>query len=183
LLRDLIARDRGEAEAKLFEQFQMPELDLVASIGGELLEHTPVFHGACATMSAAWVALLRDRCNIPAVAVAGDLTIEARTIFVCASNLPESTTGTEITAWDGHCWIEIANVVGDVSIFRTARTSNRLSRLRAFIEENFGLEQGLLLCRRPKLAQMKMTYEPRYVLTEAQINGLLRGLRHQVRHG
>jgi hypothetical protein len=80
VLKELIARDRSHDDAALFEQCHVSDVDAVATIGAEILDHTPVFHGACASMSAAWAALLSDRLELPAVAVAGDLMIGGFTI-------------------------------------------------------------------------------------------------------
>lgn len=180
VLRALIARDRGDDEAQRYERFQGTDFSRAGDLGRELLAHTPVLHGACAAMSAAWVALLRDRHDVPAVVVAGDLIIEGFTIFVCDRNVPLSTDVTDMTPWDGHCWIEIDGHVGDASIFRTARTLHRPSRLTDFIERQFGLERGLMLAEHADLVRAGMSYVPKYVLTETQINALLAGLKHQV---
>jgi hypothetical protein len=180
ILRALIARDRGEEDAQRYERYQATDFSLVGNLGQELLAHTPVLHGACAAMSAAWVALLRDRHDVPAVAVAGDLIIEGFSIFVADRNVPQSTDLADMTPWDGHCWMEIDGHVGDASIFRTVRTINRPSRLRDFIERQFGLQRGLMLAEHADLTRAGMSYVPKYVLTETQINALLAGLKHQI---
>jgi hypothetical protein len=183
VLKELIARDRSHDDAALFEQCHVSDVDAVATIGAEILDHTPVFHGACASMSAAWAALLSDRLELPAVAVAGDLMIGGFTIFLCDRNLPDATPGSPMQMWDGHCWIEIDGWIGDISVFRTARTINRPSRLKSFVESNFGLEKGLMLARCEQLETNGMHYVPKYVLNDMQINALLAGLRHQVQQG
>jgi len=179
-LRKLIAQYRGEEDATEFQQFRAQNLAPIENTGKELLDHTPVFHGACAPMSAAWAALLRDRYNIPAVAVAGNLVMEGATVFLCDRNIPDSTDSPDIVPWDGHCWMEVGGYVGDASIFRTARTMHSRSKLRDFVERRFGLQRGLMLASRENLSRIDMVYAPKYVLTETQINALLNGLRLQV---
>jgi len=179
-LKDLVARARGYKDAAEFEKCHVSDADAVMAIGAEILKHTPMFHGACAPMSAAWAALLSDRLRLHAVAVAGDLKIGDFTIFLCDRNIPDPGAGSTKQMWDGHCWIEIDGWIGDISIFRTARTINRSSRLKSFVESNFGLERGLMFARCREVEALGMHYVPKYVLTETQINALLAGLRHQI---
>lgn len=174
-IEDLIAQYRGEGDANRFSKYRVVDSDAIAELAMDLLKHTPVQHGACAVMSAAWASLLRDRLGIPAVAVAGDLLVEGRTVYLCESNLPTSSRASQNISWDGHCWVEVGSYLGDCSIFRTARTIQRPSHLKTFIEEHFGLQRGLLLAPRASLSNIGMHYLPKYVLTETQIASLLSG--------
>lgn len=180
---ELIRRDRGKSDADLFQQFRLSDTQPITDTVSEMLGHLPVMFGACAQTSAAWAALLRDRHNIPAVTVVGDLIIEGTSVFPCDRNIPDPANSSESdwAAWNGHCWIEIDGYVGDMSIFRTAKKIERPSVLKAFIERHFGPKRGAILVNHSELAAMGMYYVPKYVLTEDQINALINVMRHQVR--
>lgn len=90
----------------------MTDTGPVTEAGSELLHMIPPMHGACAGMSAMWQALLRDRFEMPAtLAVAGDLVIEGRQVFVCDRNVPDGTEQVDSGVWDGHCWVQIGELM------------------------------------------------------------------------
>jgi hypothetical protein len=178
---DLIRRDRGQQDEEQFSKFRISDTQPFTDTACEFLAHTPAIFGRCAPMSAAWAALLRDHHGIPAVVVAGDLMLERCPAFVCDRNIPApSKAATEMENWDGHCWIEVDGRVGDISVFRTARVIDRPSVLKDFIERHFGLHRGMMLVERSALDAIQMDYVPKYVLTEAQITGLILGMRHEI---
>lgn len=180
-LLSLIARDRSTADAERFRHYRLVDPTPVMEFGRQLLDNTPVLHGACAGMSAMWAAGLTDRYNIPAVVVAGDLIINGRPAFLSQCNLPDGTEQVDSGTWNGHCWVQADDMICDASIFRTARTRPDGSHLKAFIDEHFGLHRGLMVCSATELARGGMHYVPKYVLNETQITGLIRGLHHQIK--
>jgi hypothetical protein len=187
MLQELIIRDRGLPDASEFDAFRLSTEAKrnVTAVGSEILTHTPNFFGACAVISAMWAALLRDRHAIPALAVAGDLTIDGSTVFRCSSNIPhpDELTQSVFSSWDGHCWIEIDGHIGDGSIFRTARAIQRPSVLKQFINVRFRPEKQLILSRCSDMESINMHYTPRFVLTEAQVNMLINGMQDLVSNG
>lgn len=176
-LNKLITLHRGQDDAEAYSSFTLSNPQVLAETAREILGKAPPLFGACAMLSAGWASLLRA-CDIPAIAVAGDLSICGTKIFKCNNNLPEpGKAGKVITkSWDGHCWIEIDGCVGDLSIFRTAYAIKGPSVLNEFIMNKFGQGRGALLSPTSQLQTMGMDYIPKYVLNEAQINGLVAGL-------
>jgi hypothetical protein len=128
-------------------------------------------------MSAAWAAMLRDKYGIPAVAVAGHLTVGGVTVFTCSENIPMSTTDAPPVEWSGHCWIEVGGCIGDISIFRTAAKISQPSVLKNFIQRKFAKSAGMLLAPHADLDDLGMIYTPMFVLDEERITGLCRGQR------
>lgn len=182
-LRELIVKSRGTVEMESHSKFKLPpRSQILIDTAKNILSSVPPLFGACAMLSAGWAALLRDHHHIPAIAVAGNLSIHGTTIFKCTKNLPEAGKSGKVISevWDGHCWLEIDGVVGDLSIFRTAYAIKGTSRLKEFILANFGEGKGALLCPENQLHSMGMEYEPKYVLNEPQINGLVAGLSTQI---
>ena len=184
-LEKLIARDRGTPERDQYSTYMLPAPHVLVETARKFLAHIPPTFGACAMLSAGWAAFLRDNHNIPAIAVAGDLKVRGTKVFKCKENLPQpGQTGKVISrTWDGHCWLEVGGYVGDLSIFRTAYAIQQPSILKEFILEKFGYGRGALLCPERELHTLGMAYEPKYVLNENQINGLVAGLRAQITNG
>jgi len=178
-IKQLISRYRGVDDALLYQSFRLNEFPAFAASAKVIMQTIPPSFGACAMLSAAWAAYLRDNHNIPAIVVAGDLKIGKARVFKCKTNLPEfkGSTNTFINKnWVGHCWIEIDGYIGDLSIFRTAYSITGSSILKDFILNEFGYGRGALLSQYSEVEIKGMKYLPKYVLTERQINGLIRGL-------
>ena len=182
MISDLIRRDRGAEESVLFDEYRISSGDVFAKSARELLANTPVMFGKCAPMSAMWGALLRDRYAVPAAVVVGDLIIEGHTIFRCNGNIPEGEAATEshCLAWEGHCWVEIDGMVGDISLLQTARMIERPSVLKTFLDTHIGLHRGMIMMDRTRLETMGMAYVAKHVLTDSQMNGLIAGMKHEI---
>lgn len=177
-IKNLIASSRGLEDADLFSSYKLDNPKVLVETAKEVLSAIEPSFGACTLMSACWSAFLRDKHNIPAVVIAGDLNINGNTIFKCKENIPQpGKTGKVISKkWDGHCWVEIDNYIGDLSIFRTAYSINRPSLLRNFVLEKFGAGRGALLCPIDEIQILGIEYKPKFVLNENQINGIVAAL-------
>ncbi len=177
-LSKLISRDRGIEELEKYLSFNLHDANPLAESAKNIMQNVPPAFGSCAMLSAAWVATLNDKYNIPAVAVAGGLKIGEKNIFKCKKNIPEfnGTKRQVIDNWDGHCWIEVDGLIGDLSIFRTAYSIKGNSVLKNHIITNFGHGRGALLSPNEELISHNMKYNPKYILKENQINALLKGL-------
>jgi hypothetical protein len=176
-LNKLIMLHRGQNDAETYSRYSLSSPQILAETAREILAMAPPLFGAFAMLSAGWASLLRS-CGIPAIAVAGDLNICGTKVFKCNRNLPVAGNSGKaiIKSWDGHCWIEIDGCVGDLSIFRTAYAIKAPSVLNQFIVNKFGQGRGMLLSPTGQLQTMGMDYVPKYVLNDAQINGLVAGL-------
>ncbi len=172
----LIAASHGPDESRRFTRFTPTSevLRAVADVGREILQHVPSAPGACALMTAVWVTLVRDRTGLPVHHVAGNLAVDGERIYGCDSPAGEIAAAFDQSqlAWDGHCWLAIGQFVGDLSIFRTAYSSRSHPRLRRVVLEEFGPGRGLLLARSQSLAASGLLYEPNYVLSATQVDGL-----------
>ncbi|WP_335924625.1 hypothetical protein [Shewanella indica] len=130
-----------------------------------------------------WAGYLRDKYHIPAVVVAGDLKVKGRRIFRCKKNLPQGGKSGQIYTgkWDGHCWIEVDGVIGDLSLFRTAYLLTEPSILKDYVVENFGYGKGALICPKDELP-VGIQYEAKYVLNDEQISCFIAGMSYQLKH-
>lgn len=104
LTQDFVAHFRGEPDAELWSSFSRIDLNLISQSAKEILAGVPPLFGSCAMLSATWVTYLRERHNIPAVAVAGDLVLDNVSVFfvietsrmVRASAFKTQASGTDI---------------------------------------------------------------------------------------
>ncbi|MBU0673151.1 MAG: hypothetical protein KJ950_00740 [Proteobacteria bacterium] len=184
ILKKLITKYCGKQKADEYFSFKLEGKQVLIDTAQELLESLPPSFGACALISATWAGFLRDKYSVPAIVVAGDLEIEDKKIFKCRKNLPvpKKTGKLVLGKWDGHCWIEVDGIIGDLSIFRTAYAVKGPSILKEYIVSNFGIGRGAFLCPKNEFPT-DLKYVPKYVLDRKQINGLISGMMYQLEHG
>lgn len=121
-LHGLIARALGASDAERFVRFQLKDVGVLTQTARSLLSLVAPMPGACLMLSASWALFLREKHAIPAVAVAGDLKVRDEWIFRGTDALPSTGRNENVVRgkWRGHCWIEVSDFVGDLSLFRTA---------------------------------------------------------------
>ncbi len=182
-LYQLISKYRGVCEANRFAEYKLESLQVLADTAKEFMTNVPPSFGLCTLMSAGWAGYLQDHYSVPAIVVAGDLAINNTKVFKCKKNLTVAkNTGKFIAEkWNGHCWIEVDGIIGDMSIFRTAYSIDRPSVLKNYIVSQFGYGRGAMICPNHQLPQ-GMKYIPKYVLTDNQINGLIAGMSCHLEH-
>ena len=133
-------------------------------------------------MSVGLVAVLKYHYSIEALAVQGDLKINEFDIFKCRDNIGMPSQNDELIhkQWDGHCWVEIGNILCDLSIFRTAQAEKHPSLLKSYVESNFGDGKEGLISPIERIPN-EITFHPKFVLNDIQIAGIIRGLSAQQR--
>jgi hypothetical protein len=183
-LRRLIVKSLGAKKASEYFAYRLDGYNAVSEAASEIMSSVPPSFGSCVLISSAWAGLLSDHFNIPAVVVAGSLKIDGKYVFKYEGELPKPTksnSAIEMT-WSGHCWIEIDGKVGDLSIFRTAYSIQRPSRLKDFVISNFGYGRGAFLASISELPK-GLKYEPNSVLTNEQVNMFISSLSYQIEKG
>lgn len=173
----LIAESYDATEADRAIAFQPSEfaVEQLVDAGREVLTRFPYKPGTCALMTAMWTAFIRDNTEYPIHVVAGALIIDDKLVFGAdpsANQTKGAFSGTNLD-WDGHCWIVFGNLIGDVSLFRTAYSDASPFLLKKKILAEFGEGHGLFLCSAEDLARTGIRYDPQYVLTNDEITGLL----------
>lgn len=123
-IASLIAHSHTQAAADAYRSFtpDRGQLQALASVGVEVLRHFPPMPGACAVMSAVWVARWQQLENTPVYVVAGALLVGTERVFGDESVAIDGTSvfSKSDPSWEGHCWLAFGNYVADISIFRTA---------------------------------------------------------------
>jgi hypothetical protein len=175
-MQDLISHAYSKEEATKFGRYVLSNADMQAikQAGKDILAHIPQIPYACAHMSALWGSLIRDTTSIPTHVVAGNLFIESKKIFFSNASTEEvkQTFESSNASWDGHVWVSFAGTIGDISLFRSAYAEPNEHWLHQLIIQAFGKGRGLLLA-----PPSNMLYEAKYVLTDENINALLKGMR------
>ena len=175
-LRRMIVNANGEEYAKRHYRYSDLDLKLIESEISDLLMFVPKLHGACVGMSTMLAVRLNDAHNIPAVVVAGNLQVDGIPIFETDDLIPILNG---YSTWDGHCWVEIAGYICDVSLLRSAYSiEGRPSVLRSFATKTFGIKKGGFACKYDHLKSMGMSYDAKSVLPDSQFTPILSGMMH-----
>lgn len=180
-LRELVQKSLGSKKAQEYFNFKIKSFEEIVQSARTIMSYVPPTFGSCVLISSAWAGFLSDHCAIPAVVVAGDLTIDGKFVFKYEEALPKptKTNSVIIKSWSGHCWIEIDGVIGDLSIFRTAYAITGPSRLKNFILNTFGQGRGALITGLRDLPPA-MIYTPKEVLNDDQVDMFIGSLSYQL---
>jgi hypothetical protein len=178
-IKNLIEESYNLTEAKKYHNFEpsQSQVQELADAGQYVLGKFPYQAGACALMSAVWGASIRDSTDLPIHVVAGSLYIDDHHIFGSDSSANQTKNafiGKNLD-WDGHCWVVFGDLIGDISIFRTAYSQNAPRYLKEKILSNFGKGRGLFVATLDSMIENGFTYEPKYILTNSEITGLCKG--------
>lgn len=154
-----------------------PHASVVAS-AHNLLSAVPPAFGYCMLLSSSLAAMIRDKHDLPAVAVAGNLSINDEYVFKMESPLPDPSGRGELNLqdWRGHCWVDIGGWFVDASIFRSAYLTQPGNILSTFFHKNFGEKKGAICWGYDDADEIGLSYEPVEVLSEKLMHGCVAGL-------
>ena len=177
-LRETLKTVFTEKEVQSFFSYHLTNEDKAfikeAVIG--VLKIVPANAFNCAMLNGLLGAIISDHSNIPVAVIAGHLDYSSRRLFNCSRPFPYSTDKKEINEeWDGHCWVELNNLIIDISIFRTIYYGQVPEDLYNEIVTKFGEGRGALLCSANEMINQEFNYIPCYSLTNDQISGLVLG--------
>jgi hypothetical protein len=147
-------------------------IETMSRTAKKILSCVPPKFGFCANMSATWAKILHEVYSIHANVVLGDLALENKSIFTCKKNLSTE----QYQNWVGHCWIEVNNYIGDISLFRTAYRGSDEGKqllLKKYVYKNFGTNKGFLIAHMSKIPK-DMKYTKKFLANEEIIEGLHR---------
>lgn len=178
-IANLVAKSYDASVAAAYRAFTPTEKDRqsLAETGRDVLANVPHVPGACAIMSALYLARWEMSSTAPAFVVAGELHVNTTRVFGGHGFGKDSKPAFSSSnlSWDGHCWLQFGEYVADVSVFHTASHKGSPPALTEFMKASFGSTTGLLLGHIDHLAQGGLRYDPLYVLTRGEVDGLLLG--------
>ncbi len=177
-IADLIEATHGAAAAQQYRQ-TVPDrnaCDALIAVAKEALVALPPVPGACLLMSALIASRTADMTSYPTYVVAGSLAVGRVRIF----GQDTLTNGSELfsqdhPSWDGHAWVVFGPHIAEASLFRTAYSGRSHPTLAAFVREKYGPGRGLMLTTPGQAEQDGLSYQPQYVLSSDQVDGLTLG--------
>ena len=174
-LNKLVIESIDENFCNIFENFILTDTQPIAQASLKTLNDIPRGFGQCVIMSAYLCALLTDEHKLPAVIVAGDLSISGISAFQTDIRIQQPNQPDIIlNDWQGHCWVELGGLICDVSICRTADLSPDISNLRAFIHSNFGQGKGLIAIPVQNAIEQGMIYNPKEVFSDDIVTAIIK---------
>jgi hypothetical protein len=157
----------NENEINSYFSYELTNKDIafLKEIINELLKNIPADAFNCALSSAMLSAMISDHSNIPVSVISGHLDYYKKRIFNCYKPIPYSNDEEIIDeSWDGHCWVEINNLIIDTSIFRTIYNGDVSNDLYSKIVNQFGKGRGALLGSPKEIQELGFDYIPCYCL-------------------
>lgn len=175
LMGRLVAASYGEAERQRYMNHEAREEEKLkaAQTGKEVLHASVRLPLACTFMTAAWVSRLRSEQGLPAYCVAGDLHVGRRPVFASGDRDVARRFDASTLDWQGHCWLVLGNLIGDISVCRTAYAQPDGSHIKNSVLRTFGAGRGLFLMPRGILLEDGFEYTPKYVVTDRQMTALV----------
>lgn len=179
-----IAATHGWAAARAFKSYEMddPDRASLSQCAIDLLRIFPSLPNASALMSAALAVSLERQIDAPIFTVAGTLLVEGSPAF--GSGQPfdgPQIFGNANPDFDGHVWLMVGTYVVDISIFRTAYSSQAPAILAKHIDLFFGPNKGVYVDHWKRTRQQGLHYEPHYVLSADEVTNLMGGAFHAIR--
>ncbi|MCG6191485.1 hypothetical protein [Maribellus maritimus] len=169
--------DKERIEAFNSYNLTTKDIEFIREVNEDVLRKIPQKAFNCAQLSALLGAVIYDHSDIPVAVISGHLDYFEKRIFNCKSPIPYSSEKKEINEiWDGHCWVEIPNLIIDNSIFRTIYLGNVSSTFRDQIIKKFGNGKGTIIAPIEKMYTIGFNYTPCYELNQNQINGLIKSI-------
>jgi hypothetical protein len=123
--------------------------------------------GSCLYMSALLAAMMNDQFSVETRFVTGSLSVAGYTIFAHNPIKPKLTKKSDvIEQWDGHAWVELDDLIFDLSVFRTVFSTASTSRIQSLFEARFDRGSAYLVGQKNKLIEMGVVYTPLELLSD-----------------
>ncbi|WP_260928761.1 hypothetical protein [Novosphingobium sp. 9] len=175
-LSQRVAASHGWAAAKAFKGWRWSEADqaTIASTATALLKVFPGSHGHEAALSAALAVQLERQLGAPVQLVAGTLSLDGVPVI----GDRQTFDGPAVFSQDepdfaGHLWVMAGGHVIDIALFRLAASPECPPELARHVHLAFGQGKGLYADRWRGAKRSGLSWEPQYVLSEAEVTGLM----------
>ena len=139
----------------------------VLHIAAKITHNFKAVDGSCLYMSAMLAAMMNDHLPVDTRFVTGSLTVAGVKIFTHQPIKPTLSRKADIIRkWDGHAWVEVDDLIIDLSIFRTVFSEAASTRIQSLFEERFERGTAYLIGQKHKLIEMGMEYTPLELLSD-----------------
>lgn len=176
-LGKLIAVHHGWSVARDFKAYEMDDTARakVSAAALDILRVFPPQPGACSLMSAAFAVRLEEILDGPIQVVAGTLSVNGAPVLGDRKPPCSGAFSDGNVTWNGHVWTMIGPYIADVSMFRTAYSRSGPTTLSRHVDLTFGPNKGLYVDHWGRTRKVGLQYEPSYVLSRDEVNGLMGG--------
>jgi hypothetical protein len=152
------------------------DINLITDFSKKVLMSIPQKSFNCAQMSAILGAMLIDNSEIPTLVISGHFDYKNERLFNCLNPIPFDEEKNIDEIWDGHCWVEVPNLILDLSFFRTIYYGNVDDKIKIDVINDFGEGKGTLIAPIEQMNEWKFNYTPCYEVDEKTINGLINSI-------
>ena len=130
-----------------FSESQQQTIEQLKTTANHLMTNVPPKFGDCVTLSCLWHRVYSVDYDVVPRVVCGDLIVNGEPAFVLKEPIPMpgADQALIIDAWDGHAWLEIDGLIGDLSLFRTAAALSDDHPIRTSLEGHYGTGKGMML--------------------------------------
>jgi hypothetical protein len=148
--------------------------DLLPGIITEILRNTPYRPFLCLPLSALLYVILKDKHNIKSNLVTGSLSFKDEIIFKQDFSIANADKD-RLQYWRGHAWVEIEDMICDLSIFRTLYSSEFTKQCKDELIKTFGEGRGCLIATRYEMLEMGFNYQAIDHLEDKMATGIIKG--------
>ena len=136
--------------------------------------------GLCLYMSSLFATCVNKNSVMNAKVAVGGLKINGTVIFKTSQikDKIDPRVSFVLTDWDGHSWVEIDNLICDVSSFITIESSTTKKELKNIFREYFG-DKKYLIDQKDNLSKYDIIYEKSEILEAEQVEILLQNALNQ----
>ncbi|HEH9441916.1 TPA: hypothetical protein SIA39_003987 [Aeromonas sobria] len=122
---------------------------------------------SCLYMSAILAAMMHDHLSVETRFVTGSLSIAGCKVFSHQPIKQMLTKNSDLIGlWDGHAWVEVDDLIFDLSIFRTVFSTAVSPRIQNLFESRFIRGTAYLIGQKHKLEEIGIDYTSLEILSD-----------------
>lgn len=149
-------------------------IETLKQIVSDILSNTPHRPFLCLPLSALLYATLKDHSLADPSLVTGDLFYKKECIFKQDFSIADAKDSV-YQDWAGHAWVEIGELICDLSIFRTIYSDKFTKPFKLEIISFFGEGRGCLIGTKESMLEMHLCYRKQDNLSDDLATGIIQG--------
>lgn len=139
----------------------------IAYMAESITKNFKLVDGCCLYMSAVLAAMINDHLSVKSRFVTGSLSVSGSKVFSHQPVKPVLAQKSRvISQWNGHSWIEIDDLIFDLSLFRTVFSEAASPHIQSLFEARFDRKAAYLIGQKNKLAEMGVEYSALELLSD-----------------
>ncbi|MEQ3442626.1 hypothetical protein ABMY47_13795 [Pseudoalteromonas sp. BZP1] len=126
-----------------------------------ITENFKSVEGSCLYMSSLLFSMINEHLPVEAFLVTGSLSVGGYKVFTHSPIKPQLTQKSGVIGqWNGHAWVEVEDIIFDLSIFRTVFAPSTSDHIQRTFEDRFNRDTAYLVGQKSKLIEMGIEYRP-----------------------